>query len=223
MRDTTAGEDFSTRFISSLFTSCVCTHCQRLCISCYVEERRAEGKAAGNCHEACLAEKGNTCILQVFSAEAELAGTKQTGLQSLWSPGSRGSPTLVWSPCSPAWPLARAWLSWPRCLPVFLPWGCHKGGAEVNGAKSRINLQVLISSCSQGLVAAWPLSEHRALACGGTYGGGKKSQGLQALSFLCWGFSHLSLLRWGKHHPFWGLSSLYWYKAGRESLRGYCV
>lgn len=78
-RDSAAGEDFSTRFISSLFISSGCTHCQRLRVSCCMEEHRAEGKAAGHC----LAEKGNTCILQVFSAEAELAGAEQTGEQSL--------------------------------------------------------------------------------------------------------------------------------------------
>lgn len=93
-RDSTAGEDFSTRFISSLFISSVCTHCQRLCVSCYMEEHRAEGKAAGHCHEACLAEKGNTYILQVFRAEAELAGAEQMGVQSPWSPGCRAA--LLW-------------------------------------------------------------------------------------------------------------------------------
>lgn len=168
----------------------------------------------------CLAEKGNTCILQAFCAEAEVSGAKQTGLQSPWSPGSRGKPYPATIPLQRCLP--RAWLSCLHCLPVLLPWGCHKGGAEVNGAKSRINLHVLICSCSQNLVVAWLFSKHRTLPSGGIYGGEERKVRVSKYCLSSSGVL-LSLLRWRKHHPLWCLSSPYWYKAGRETLTGYCV
>lgn len=97
--------------------------------------------------------------------------SRANGSPKPMKPRVQNSPILVWSPCSAARLPSPARLYWPCCLPVSLPPGCHKGGAEVNGAKRRINLHVLICSCSQVLVVEWPFSKHRALARGGMHGG----------------------------------------------------
>lgn len=168
-RDTTAGEDFSTRFISSLFISSVCTHCQRLFLSCYIEKLRAERKAAGHCHEALPCREREYLHPASVQCWGRSVRSKANRSPKPMKPRIQRQPYPGMIPLQRCLP--RAWVSRLRCLPVLLPWGCHKGGAEVNGAKSRINLHVLICSCSQNLVVVWPFSKHRTLPSGGMYGG----------------------------------------------------
>lgn len=88
--------------------------------------------------------------LQVFSAD-EGRSEGNVVSKSCEAQDAEGAPVTVWFPFVVQLPglLARAWLSCPHHLAVFPLRGCHEGGAEVNGAKSWINLRVLTAAAPE--------------------------------------------------------------------------